>query len=192
MTLSKFEDATITHSQPHLKINSNSKLGRKALERMDLLLLTVESLDLNGSQSMLYSTKELGLDDIIPNSVELWKKRSLNPLRKSCRRGSLSCKDLEAMILLICRLAERIYPILRQLLSSKEPKDLNDQRWNIVMERFSDLVEERFNTRRGAVKKMLYQTEAYSFTRQNIITLALCTGIGGVDRLQAYLLDHSI
>ena len=61
------------------KYDSSNKLrlGRKALERLDLLLLTIESLDLNSSQSMLYATKQLGLSDQFPNAVELWKKRCL-------------------------------------------------------------------------------------------------------------------
>ena len=44
-------------------------LGRRALERLDLLLLTVESLDLNGGEAMLWATRQLGFETIFPNLI---------------------------------------------------------------------------------------------------------------------------
>ena len=44
-------------------------LGRRALERLDLLLLTVESLDMNGGEAMLWATRQLGFESIFPNRV---------------------------------------------------------------------------------------------------------------------------
>ena len=55
-------------------------LGRRALERLDLLLLTLESLDLNGGESTLWATRQLGFETVFPNRVELWKRRCHNPL----------------------------------------------------------------------------------------------------------------
>ena len=50
---------------------------------------------------------------------------------------------------IICNLADRLYPMLRQLLSSSEPAELNAQRWGLFRERYNDLVEARMNGRRG-------------------------------------------
>ena len=106
-------------------------LGRRALERLDLLLLTVESLDLNGGEAMLWATRQLGFETIFPNRVELWKRRCHNPLRRSTRRGQLSAVETEALIRILCVMADRLYPMLHQLLSSKEPQDLTHQRWRV-------------------------------------------------------------
>ena len=167
----------------------SKRLGRKALERLDLLLLAIESLDLNGSESIHWTTKKLGLDSQIPNRVELWKRRCLNPLRKSTRRGKLSELDLEALILLITTLSDRLYPLLRQLLSSREPSKVTKERWDILNKRFQDLIKERMNIRRGAVTKLLHNEYLQSKNRELILTLALCSGPGGKDRLRAALLD---
>ena len=167
----------------------SKRLGRKALERLDLLLLAIESIDLNGSESIHWTTKKLGLDSQIPNRVELWKRRCLNPLRKSTRRGKLSELDLEALILLITTLSDRLYPLLRQLLSSREPSKVTKERWDILNKRFQDLINERMNIRRGAVTKLLHNEYLQSKNRELILTLALCSGPGGKDRLRAALLD---
>ena len=62
--------------------------------------------------------------------------------------------DSDALILLICNMAERLYPRIRQLISSNEPDEKKDARWNDLSNRFTDLIEERFNPRRVAVKRM--------------------------------------
>ena len=113
-------------------------LGRRALERLDLLLLTVESLDLNGGEAMLWATRQLGFETIFPNRVELWKRRCHNPLRRSTRRGQLSAVETEALIRILCVMADRLYPMLHQLLSSKEPRELTRQRWELVHQRLRD------------------------------------------------------
>ena len=59
-------------------------------------------------------------------------------------------------------MSERIYPLLRQLLSTNEPIEENKRRWNSFYERFSDLIEERFNVRRGAVQKLLQRNYSES------------------------------
>ena len=164
-------------------------LGRRALERLDLLLLTVESLDLNGGEAMLWATRQLGLETIFPNRVELWKRRCHNPLRRSTRRGQLSAVETEALIRILCVMADRLYPMLHQLLSSREPEDLTRQRWGLVHQRLRDLIEERMNPRRGAIQRFLVSEPEGPMQRQLVLTLALAAGPGGVDRLRASLLD---
>ena len=165
------------------------ELDRKGLERLDMLLLVIEAIDLNGSQGMLWTSQKLGLEAQFPNHVELWKSRCHNPLRKVTRRGNLKTKTTDALILLICSMAERLYPLLRQLISSKEPVNENRERWLLFSERLTDLVSERFNKRRGAVQNLLALESSDNYFRNLIVTLALSVGPGGVDRLRASLLD---
>ena len=159
-----------------------SLLSRKGLERLDLLLLVVESIDLNGSQSMLYLSGQLGLENQLPNLVEIWKKRCTNPLRKINRRARLSSSESDALILLVCTMAERVYPVLRQLLSSREPESLSLERWKIFHERFTDLIHERMNIRRAAVKKLLQPDLSKDLLYSYVITLSLCCGRNGYNR----------
>ncbi len=185
--LSGDDKSLLFDQQSHL--THKTVLGRRGLERLDLLLLVVESLDLNAGQAMLWTSDQLGFQSRFPNRVELWKRRCHNPLRRSTRRGTIKASDSEALILLVCSMAYRLYPLLRQLLSSKEPNGINQERWNLFSERFSELLEERMNTRRGAVQRLLLKEFSPPLYRQLVLTLALCVGRGGVDRLRATLFD---
>ena len=168
---------------------TSSAISRRGLERIDLLLLAIEAIDLNGSQSMVWTSKSLGLESQFPNHVELWKCRCHNPLRKTTRRGPLKSLDSDALILLICSMSDRLYPRLRQLISSNEPTDQTNERWLSLSLRFTDLVSERLNTRRGAVQRILSDENTELIIRQLVRTLSLSVGYGGVDRLKASLFD---
>ena len=156
---------------------------------LDLLLLTIEALDLNAGEFMLWTSHQMGLKSQFPNRVELWKRRCHNPLRRTTRREQLAPVDAESLICLVCAMAERIYPLLHQLLSSREPEQLTSQRWQLLETRLEDLIEERMNPRRGAVLRLLDQQAGAPIRRQLISTLALVAGPGGIDRLRATLLD---
>ena len=164
-------------------------LNRRGLERLDFLLLTVEALDLNGGEAMLWMTKQLGYAALFPNRVELWKRRCTNPLRRSTRRTSLNSVEIDALIRVVCAMADRLYPMLHQLLSSREPGELTAQRWGLVDQRLRDLIEERMNLRRSAVQRLLDRSQAAPLQRQMVLTLALAAGPGGAERLRASLQD---
>jgi len=182
------EQPSSGEQQPTVALPS-AVLGRRGLERLDLLLLVVESLDLNGGEAMLWSLQQLGLQGQFPNRVELWKRRCHNPLRRATRRGQLSSVDTEALIRLLCAMSERLYPLLHQLLSTREPDQLNQQRWTLLDQRLRDLIDERMNPRRGAVQRLLMPDHSKVIQRELVLSLALAAGPGGVDRLRASLLD---
>ena len=164
-------------------------LNRRGLERLDLLLLMVEALDFNGGEAMLRATRQFGYDDLFPNRVELWKRRCTNPLRRSTRRTPLSGVEIEALIRIVCAMADRLYPKLHQLLSTREPVELTQQRWALVDQRVRDLIAERMNLRRGAVQRLLNSESSQPLQRQMVVTLALAAGAGGMNRLRASLQD---
>ena len=168
---------------------NGARLSRRGVEQLDLLLLTAEALDLNAGEFMLWTSHQMGLQSQFPNRVELWKRRCHNPLRRTTRREQLAPVDAESLICLVCAMADRLYPMLHQLLSSREPEQLTQQRWALVAERLGDLIEERLNQRRGAVLRLLDPAQNQATHRQLISTLALVAGPGGVDRLRARLLD---
>ena len=169
--------------------SAGARLSRRGVERLDLLLLTIEALDLNGGEAMLWTSQQMGLQTQFPNRVELWKRRCHNPLRRTTRREAMDPVDAESLICLVCAMAERLYPMLHQLLSSREPEQLTQQRWQLLDERLRDLIEERMNPRRGAVVRLLNPEISGGIQRQLVSSLALVAGPGGIDRLRATLLD---
>lgn len=164
-------------------------LPRRGLERLDLLLLCLEALDLNGGEAMVWLSEQLGYQNLFPNRVELWKQRCHNPLRRACRRGELSSDHTDALIRILCLMADRLYPMLRALLSSQEPSELTAQRWQLFEERLGALLRERMNPRRSGVQQLLDPVAGAEQRRRLVRSLALATGIGGFERLRASLLD---
>ncbi|MFM2172596.1 MAG: hypothetical protein RLZZ54_523 [Cyanobacteriota bacterium] len=164
-------------------------LSRRGLERLDLLLLCAEALDLNGGEAMVWLSEEMGLTDLFPNRVELWKRRCSNPLRRTTRRELLSEAEADGLIRILNALADRLYPMLRSLLSSAEPPQLSEQRWALFRSRLQDLLQERFNPRRGGVQRLLDPQQGPELCRELIQTMALSAGPGGFARLKASLMD---
>ncbi len=168
----------------------SQRIGRRGLERLDMLLLLIESLDLNASEAMIWIAHQGGLDELFPNRVELWKRRCHNPLRKSTRRGLLPSSETDALIKLVCLMADRLYPLIRQLLSSTEPSKITAERWLLLRKRLIELVEERMNPRKGAVQKLVNSNSNEKYLENLVLTLALSSGAGGNSRLRASLLDN--
>jgi hypothetical protein len=79
--------------------------------------------------------------------------------------------------------------MLRQLLSSSEPDELTNQRWALFQERYNDLISERMNLKRGAVRLLLDQKTGAQRRLEVVQTLALCAGGAGMQRLGASLMD---
>lgn len=184
-------DGALSYRMPFLLEGNKLSLSRRGIERIDLLLIVLESLDLNASQAMVWSIENLGLSNQIPNSVELWKRRCHNPLRRTVSRGSLNSDDCAALVNLTCSMSERLYPIIRQLLSSRESKSISRERWQLFKSRFRELIRDRLNPARGAVKNLLVPEKSDELIRQLLITLSICVGFGGFERLCASLQDFN-
>ncbi len=185
----KVMDSINRDINPEFKKPSGALLDRKGLQRLDILLLIIEALDLNSGEAMIWAAEQMGLKEQLPNRVEIWKLRCYNPLRKTTRRGQPTSSDTDALIKLLCSMSERLYPLLHQLLSSNEPEDLSSERWNLLKTRLSELIEERMNPRRAGVHNLLHLDKQNIHLRQLVFTLALSSGSGGEDRLRASLLD---
>jgi len=167
-------------------------LPRRGLERLDLMLLCLEALDLNGGEALVWLSNSLGFGSRFPNRVELWKRRCHNPMRRACRRGDLEIDDAEALMRILCGMAERLYPMVRTLLSDAEPAELTAQRWELFEGRFTELLKERMNPRRSSVQKLLDPLEGAAERRYLVQSLALVAGAGGFERLRASLLDAAL
>ncbi|MEB3353224.1 MAG: DUF3038 domain-containing protein [Cyanobacteriota bacterium] len=168
------------------------RLTRRGLERLDLLLLCVEALDLNGGESMVWMSEQMGFTGLFPNRVELWKRRCYNPLRRTTRRGALDPAETDALIRILCALADRLYPLVRALLATAEPEEIRRQRWALFQGRLAELVRERMNPRRVGVQTLLDPERGAPIHRQLVQALAFGSGTGGFERLRASLCDPAV
>ena len=153
------------------------------------MLLCMEALDLNGGEAMVWMSEQLGYGGLFPNRVELWKRRCHNPLRRTCRRGEVPVDETDALIRILCVMADRLYPMLRSLLSSSEPEEVASERWALFQGRLLELVQERMNPRRSGVQKLLDPKDGAAQRLQLVQGLSLCAGHGGFERIRASLMD---
>jgi hypothetical protein len=189
MALASAPPTTITAAPSAGPVERSRVLPRRGLERLDLMLLCLEALDLNGGEALVWLSDSLGFGSRFPNRVELWKRRCHNPMRRACRRGDLDIDDAEALMRILCGMADRLYPMVRTLLSAAEPADLTAQRWGLFEGRLAELLNERMNPRRSSVQKLLDPVEGAGERRHLVQSLALVAGAGGYERLRASLLD---
>jgi hypothetical protein len=164
-------------------------LPRRGVERLDLMLLCLEALDFNGGEAMIWLSQQLGYGGLFPNRVELWKRRCHNPLRRVCRRGELAAVETDALIRILCVMADRLYPMLRSLLSGGEAAAVAEQRWELFRQRLGELLRERMNPRRSGIQTLLHPQDGAEERRQLIRSLAFAAGAGGFERMKASLMD---
>ncbi len=175
-----------------------SECSRRAKTQIDLLLLAVEALDLGGSEAMLASAKELGLEEIIRGRVHLWLLRSSNPLRRFSQRQPMSLQEGKALVLITCFLARRLTVLIRQLLLGYQ--QLNDQnlsfdhhfRLSDYLARFRSHFRARMNANRSSVMAYSTDEKLNELAIELLTKLLFCTGTEGAERLWISLFDGEV
>ncbi len=110
--------------------------------------------------------------------------RCSNPLRNTYSFTSLSPDQIDSLVELISSMAGNLYPLIRQLLSTKESKTLNQERWSLFNKRLKSLIRERMNTNRSYISTLLLD-DNNQFFRDLLVILSLSCGTGGANRLKA-------
>jgi len=154
------------------------------------LLLILETIDLNGIQSLYALSNKLNLNEILPNKVSIWKLRNNNPLRKSYINNNINSDEFDALIKITVEMSRYLYPYIRGILKSKEDLENNSVIWSDFNKRFIELIKERFNMESMKVKKLLNQTDNDEFIVQSLLTLSLCISNQGTQRLKNFLFDY--
>ena len=167
-----------------VKTSLNCEIAKDASKKLDFLILVIESLQINATESLLLKAKNIGLSDDFSSRVKFWKMRTSNPLRKSYAFSSLSSEQIDSLVEVISSMAENLYPLIRQLLSSKESKTLNAERWHLFSTRLKSLISERMNLQRSYVSSLLSDNNN-QFFRDLLVILSLSCGPGGANRLKA-------
>ena len=171
-------------------LSKRKKISRESIERLDLLLLALETIDLNGSESLYSLSVKLNLKKVLPNKVTIWKLRNNNPMRNSFNNINIKLEEFEALIKVTAEMAKILYPYIRQILQSRDDFIRNPYSWNEFKNRYIDLISERFNTNSMKVKRLLdhnFNDEAFN---KIILTLAFCISDNGYLKLRTTLLNY--
>ena len=175
---------------PYSKSFVNCVIANDTPRKLDFLILVIETLQINATDSLLLKAKDIGFSDDFSSRVKLWKIRCSNPLRNTYTFTSLSSEQIDSLVYLISYMSENLYPLIRQLLSSKESETLNQERWSLFTSRLKSLIRERMNIKRSYISSLLRE-DNNKFFRDLLVILSLSCGEGGANRLKASLYHQS-
>ena len=164
--------------------SNKNKVSAEAIQRLDLLLITLETIDLNGIQSFYSLSNKLRLNDYLPNKVTIWKLRNNNPMRKSFIKNTIKLDEFEALVKITAEMSKYLYPFTRQILQSRDEFNKNPKIWNDFKNRYIELITERFNINSIRVKKLLDPKSNEMIFIQILLTLALCPSDFGYEKLR--------
>ena len=188
MKASNVQTSNSEYARSDSKLINNTflkcEIAKDATKKLDFLILVIETLQINATDSLLLNAKKIGLSDEFSNRVQFWKMRTSNPLRKSYAFSSLSSDQIDSLVEVISLMAENLYPLIRQLLSSKESQTLNQERWSLFTTRLKSLIRERMNLQRSYISSLLID-DNNQFFRDLLVILSLSCGPGGANRLKA-------
>ena len=153
------------------------------------MLLILETIDLNGIQSLYSLSNRLHLNNVIPNKVTIWKLRNNNPLRKSYVTNSIKFNEFDALIRITVEMSKYLYPFIREILKSKEDIEEDSVIWSDFNNRFIELIKERFNIDSMRVKKLLNQAENDELIIKSLLILSFCISNQGYQKLKNFLYD---
>ncbi|MBV8886161.1 MAG: DUF3038 domain-containing protein [Chroococcidiopsidaceae cyanobacterium CP_BM_RX_35] len=188
---------TILDSLPDIPIDDRGCPRRTRLQ-IDLILLAIEALELSGSEAILAVAKELELEGIVKNRVNLWRLRSTNPLRRAHTRRSLSLREAKALVVIACYLARRLTVVIRELLlvyqkmSEKQIPLEQNLRLSSYLERFKVHFRSRMNPRRSAVVAYSSDEKLNQLALSLLGQLLFCTGTAGMQRFWISLFDGEV
>lgn len=171
---------------------------RRTRQRIDLMLLAIEALELGGSEVMLQLAKDLELQGIIKNRVNLWRMRSSNPFRRAYVRRPLSLLEAKALVAIACYRARQLTVTTRQLLfahqqlQEKQIPLEHHYRLSEYLERFRAHFRSRMNPRRAGVLVYNSPDKLNALAIELLGQLLFCTGTSGMQRFWISLFDGEV
>ena len=151
--------------------------------------MILETIDLNGIQSLFAISNKINLKDVLPNKVTIWKLRNNNPLRKSYLNNNIKIDEFEALTKITAEMSRYLYPYIRRILESREDLKKNSVVWYDFNKRFAELIKERFNLDSIRVKKLLNNTENDEIVIKSLVTLSFCISNQGYQKLRNFLIN---
>ena len=149
-----------------------------------MLLLAIETIDLNGSESMFAISNKLNLQHLFPSKVSIWKFRTSNPMRKSRNSNTINNEQFDGLIKITSEMSKYLYPYIRAIVSSKDNYLNKPELWDDFQSRYIELIEERFNTESIIVKNLINYDYSQKFYKKILLTLSLASSEEGYNRLK--------
>lgn len=165
-----------------------NRISRRSIQRLDLLLLVLETIDLRSGESLFIISKQLKLSEVLPSKVSIWKLRNNNPMRKSYIDNKIKLEEFEALTKITVEMSKYLYPYIRDILQSRDDYDKNPAIWDDFKNRFVELINERFNTSSMRVNMLLNPNLNDEIIVRSLLCLALCNSYKGFQKLRTYLL----
>ncbi|MEY2983633.1 MAG: hypothetical protein RLZZ568_250 [Cyanobacteriota bacterium] len=178
---------------------SSQRCATQLQQRIDLLLLAIEALEVGAAEKMLASAEQLGLQPLVPNSLVLWRYRCTNPWRQSYHRTPLTLEQAKALVAIAHHQAKPLIVEIRQLLVAEQQmrrKKLpvgTSFALSSYLEQFRSHFSSRMNPRRAKVSVLLASEPAMDdFALGLLNQLLFCTGTIGMQRLWISLFDGEV
>lgn len=189
---------SVLNTLPDISLPSKG-CSPRTQQQIDLLLLALEALELGGSEHMLATARQLGIDGIILHRVNFWRLRCSNPWRRSYTRDYLSLEQAKALVIIAGYRAKDLMVIIRQLLVAEQqmreknlPLD-NHFRLSEYLERFRAHFRSRMNARRAKVSAYIGSEEQLNELALSLLNkLLFCTGTKGMQRVWYSLFDGEV
>ncbi len=187
---------TLLNSQtyPDLPMPQTQGCGSTVRIELDHLLLAIEAIDLQATDVILELVAEIGLSEIIPNRVSLWRLRNTNPYRHNYQRGILTWEEAKALVMIICNIARRINTHLRLLVTTEYQVSENKiealglqqnlSYLDAYLNQFHDLFLSRMRS-----PSILNDQEIRDLSIHLLTQLLFCSGSLGEQRLWSNLLS---
>lgn len=168
-------------------------------QEIDLMLLAIEALELGASGAMLTTAKQLQLEEIIPNSLVLWRLRCSNFWRRSYTRHTLTLEQAKALVIIASYRAKHLNIAIRQhLLAEQQMRDKGlpvaaHFQLSQYLERFRSHFCSRMNPRRAKVAVYLASEDELNELALSLLKkLLFCTGTAGMRRFWISLFDGEV
>ncbi len=152
-----------------------------------MLLLAIETIDLNGSESIFALSNKLNLQHLFPSKVSIWKFRTNNPMRKSQNSNIIDTEQFDGLIKITSEMSKYLYPYIRAIISSKDNYTNKPELWDDFQFRYIELIEERFNTESIIVKNLINYSYSQKFYKKILLTLSLASSEEGYNRLKSVM-----
>ncbi len=188
----------ILKSLPDFPI-TGSRSAAHIQQQLDLILLSIEALEIGASESMLQSAKQLELDKIIKNRIYFWRLRCSNPWRRSYTRNILTIDQAKTLAILAHYRAKQLTVPLRQLLLAEQ--QMREKGLPVTgnfllsdyLERFRSHFRSRMNPRRAKVSVFLdNEAQLNNFALSLLNQVLFLTGTMGLQRFWISLFDGEV
>ena len=192
------ESAPILERLPDYPLSSQC-CATHLQQQVDLMLLAIEALQVGAAEQMLETAETLGLKEVVPNALVLWRLRCTNPWRRSYSRSLLTTNQAKTLVAIAHHQAKPLAVKIRKLLieeqqmRAKQLPPAANYVLSTYLDQFRSHFSSRMNPRRARVSQYLAsEAELNELALVLLNQLLFCTGTMGMQRFWISLFDGTV